>query len=301
MREYDAELVLSADAELGEGPVWDDREGKMWWLDLLGGELHCYDPRCEVDECLKVAPTVGAVVLSQNGSMVVASEHSYYLLRPDAAGLELLAEAEAPNEATRMNDGKCDVAGRFWAGTMAIDERSEIGGLFVLDTNGSVRQVLDGVIVSNGLCWSADNKLMYYIDSGRNRVDAFEFDARSGLLGQRSTVFEIPEADGKPDGMTIDEEGFLWVALWDGWQVRRYSPSGQLDAMVRLPVSCPTSCALGGEAMRDLYITTAKPDHFAERRKQPLAGGLFRVQVETPGLPAWRSCVHARTRTSSAT
>src|SRR5918999_4891566 len=183
---------------------------------------------------------------------------------------------EADISSNRMNDGKCDPAGRFWAGTMAMDGARGRGALYRLDADRSVARMLGAVSVSNGLAWSADSSTMYYIDTPTGSVDAFEFDADAGAISGRRPFVKIDGGDGMPDGMTIDSEGGLWVALWGGGAVHRYDAGGRLDGIVEVPASLTTSCTFGGSDLGDLYITTASTGlGEAELRDQPLAGSLF--------------------------
>ena len=179
----------------------------------------------------------------------------------------MLAPVEADNSATRMNDGKCDRAGRFWAGTMAFDQRAHAGAgsLYRLDGSHTATHILPGVSVSNGLDWTLDDRQMYFIDTPTGGIDVFDFDAALGEISGRRRFVTIPPGHGAPDGMTLDAEGYLWVALWGGWAIRRYAPDGTLDREVRFPVSQVSCCAFGGPDFSDLYITTAT-ENFSERR-----------------------------------
>jgi sugar lactone lactonase YvrE len=184
-----------------------------------------------------------------------------------------------------MNDGACDAAGRFWAGTLTNDARPGSGTLYRLDADGSVVTAVEGLTISNGIAWSSDNRTMYLIDSATYRVDAFDFDLEFGALSGRRSVITIDPADGIPDGLAVDAEGHLWVALWDGWAVRRYTSDGVGERELRLPVARVTSVAFGGAHLDDLYVTSAwdgLPD--GERAEQPAAGGLFRWHSKIPGL-----------------
>src|SRR5262249_397331 len=179
----------------------------------------------------------------------------------------------------RMNDGSCDAAGRFWAGTMALDERPDAGALYRLSCDGRVEMMLRPVTISNGIDWTDDDRSMYFIDTATGSVDVFNFELTSGTISNRRTFVRIGREQGAPDGLTIDADGFVWVSLWGGGAVHRYAPTGVLDRVVRLPVTHPTSCAFGGPELRDLYITTATVALTADQRvRQPQAGGLFRCR-----------------------
>jgi sugar lactone lactonase YvrE len=192
-----------------------------------------------------------------------------------------------------MNDGKCDAAGRFWAGTCPTGPGAPPGALFVLDTDGRVSRALDDIGVSNGLGWSPDGTVMYYTDSATRTIDRVEFDLDRGLLGAREPLVHLP--DGIPDGLAVDEEGYLWVAVFRGGQIRRYSPSGEQCADVRIPTANPTSCAFGGADYRSLYVTSARSESGVsiEPALPSPAGALFRVNPGVRGLPMHRYGVAA--------
>jgi sugar lactone lactonase YvrE len=283
----EVELVLDARAELGEGPVWDGRGRQLVWVDVMRGRVHLFAPADNRLRSIEVGQPVGAAAPRRGGGLVLALRDGFARLDTDSSGLEWIASVESDRRDQRMNDGGCDPAGRFWAGTMALDERPGAGSLYRLDPGGQVEVMLREVTVSNGLDWSGDGRRLYYVDSPTRRIDVFDFDAESGSLSDRRPFVSVPSAAGTPDGLTLDDEGFVWLALWGGGAVHRYSPEGSLDRVVPLPVSHPTSCAFGGDDLRDLYITSAwiaLPP--AERERQALAGGLFRCRPGVAGRPA---------------
>jgi sugar lactone lactonase YvrE len=283
------ELVLDAHAIVGEGPVWSVAEQALYWVDVMANLVHRYDPQSKRDETFDVGQPVGALALREAGGLVLALRDGFAEFDPGSGRPSLIAEVEAGDPNTRMNDGKCDRAGRFWAGTMGFLERDGecAGSLFRLDPDHQVTCVLTGVTVSNGLDWTADDRLMYYIDTPTGGVDVFDFDATTGQISGRRRLVTIAPEDGMPDGMTLDAEGYLWVALWGGWAVRRYAPNGTLDRVVELPVSQVSCCTFGGPDLSDLYITSATegfagPDH----AREPLAGALFRYRPGVSGRAA---------------
>ena len=278
------EVVCHANPKHGEGPVWAD--GKLYWVDIAGCAVHCYDPATGQDTATDVGQAVGALVPRASGGLVLALRDGFAHLPADGGDLEMLVEVEADQPGNRMNDGKCDRHGRFWASTMAFDAADGRGSLYCLGPDLEVRKVLEGLTIGNGLAWSDDDRTFYFIDSLTYGVDAFEFDAASGQLGGRRRVVEIEKEDGIPDGMCIDADGYLWVAMYQGWCVRRYAPDGQLDREITLPVSNPTCPAFGGDDLGDLYITTT-PEGLSdeERAEQPLAGAVFRVRPGVRGTP----------------
>ena len=277
------EVVVAADAELGEGPVWDARSSRLAWVDILSRRILLTDVGTGHTEAIPVPLHVGAVAPRAAGGFVAALQDGFWVVG-DGPPRRISAIAEA-RPGLRFNDGKCDPAGRFWAGTMAYDQAAGAGALYRLDHDGSVVLVLDGVTVSNGLAWSHDGATMYFIDTPTQGIDALSFEAATGEGHYRRQAIRIPAELGKPDGMTIDEEGGLWVALWGGAAVNRYL-DGRLDRVIRLPVSQPTSCAFGGADLDDLYVTSAWEGLAAtERQAQPLAGAIFRVRPGVRGIP----------------
>ncbi len=285
----EAEVAVDAHAQLGEGPVWDEASGQLIWVDIMAGLVHRFTPDAEVDESADVGQPVGAVAARTTPGLVLAMRDGFGVLDTDTGDVQMIAGAEAHVKGNRMNDGKCDSAGRFWAGTMAFDQSPAAGALYRLERDHSVAKMIQGVSISNGLCWSADDRSMYYIDSPTQGVDVFDFDAASGGLSNRRRVIDIPKEAGLPDGMTIDEQGFLWVALYGGGAVRRYSPEGELDLTIELPAAQITSCTFGGNDFRDLYITSAAQELSEEAlAAQPHAGALFVCRPGPAGLPANR-------------
>lgn len=267
-----AEQVTDALAHHGEGPVWDARHGTLYWLDMLRGDVLSLDGRRrhlgEVAAC--IAPR-------RDGGFVVAIERSFLLVDDDwqPAPIEPVVVWDDPS--VRMNEGACDPSGRFWCGSMDFDARPNRGALYCLDTDLTVRRVFDDITISNGLEWTADGTRAYYIDSPTQRVDVCPPD-----LSSREPFVEIPTEAGLPDGLALDAEGGVWVALWGGSAVHRYGPDGRLDAVVELPVRQPTSCAFGGPDLDTLYITTSAQD-LAD--PEPAAGALFAVRPGVRGLP----------------
>jgi len=287
----DVEVVLDAHAAVGEGPVWDQRTNRLFWVDIMGHKVHVYDPATDHDTSVDVGQPVGAAALREQGGMVLALRDGFALLDEDLGNLRWVAQVEEHLPTNRMNDGKCDAAGRFWAGTMAYQPElvPGQGAFYRLDPDYTVTRTVEEVTLSNGLDWSLDNRLMYYIDSTSQRIDTFPFDLETGALGVRSTAITIPQGDGLPDGMTIDAEGAIWVALHGSGTVRRYLPDGTLDRIVQLPVHMVTCPAFGGPDYEDLYITTMNYGMSPEALSaEPLAGALFKCRPGVKGRPAFR-------------
>jgi len=283
-----AELFLDARAELGEGPVWDEETRRLLWVDILAGALHVTDPETGEDSVVEIGQELGAAAPRVGGGAVLAIRDGFALLDPDGA-IRTVAEVEADNPASRMNDGACDRAGRFWAGTMAFAETPGAGALYRLDADLTVTRMLDGLTVSNGVGWSPDDRTFYFADTPTGSVDAFDFDLGTGEIENRRRFASIDPGVGAPDGLTVDAEGFVWVALWGGSRVQRYAPDGRLDRELALPASQVTKPAFGGPTLSDLYVTTAWHGlDEAERARQPAAGGVFRLRPGAVGRPANR-------------
>jgi sugar lactone lactonase YvrE len=278
------ELALDVRADLGEGPCWDPFRGALAWVDINRSELHFFAPETGQDEVVDLGQAVGAVAPRASGGLVLALRDGFGLLDSETSRLELVAPVERENPLNRMNDGKCDPQGRFWAGTTALDGSAGAGSLYRFDPERGAVRMLSNVTISNGLDWSPDGTTMYYADSATQRVDRFDWDGELGTISNRTPLIEIPAPHGMPDGLTVDAEGFLWVALWDGSTIRRYSPEGRLDRVVEVPVARVTSCAFGGDDLRDLYITSASVGLGEdELERQPHAGGLFRLRTDVSG------------------
>jgi sugar lactone lactonase YvrE len=279
------ELVLDARAMLGEGSIWDPDQRVLYWVDILGQRLHRFDPVTRVDKAWDIGQFVSTVVPRESGGVLLAVYHGLAGFDLATGRLDFIADPEADLPDTRFNDGKCDPAGRFWAGTMSLTGASEAGSLYCLNAQHQVRKMVDKVTTSNGIVWSLDQRTMYYIDTRRQQVDAFDYDVTSGNIDHRRVAVPIPADQGRPDGMTLDAEGMIWVAHWEGWRVTRWNPvTGQLLATIHLPVARVTSCAFGGVNLDDLYITTARPA--ADDPAQSHAGGLYRVRPGVRGVPA---------------
>jgi sugar lactone lactonase YvrE len=213
-------------------------------------------------------------------------ESGFWTASTDGSQAERIVPIGAGDSSMRMNDGKCDVFGRLWAGTMPYDDRSGVAGLYRLDGDRTLRQMLTGVSLSNGLGWSPDNRFMYYVDTPTRRVDVFDFDVVSGELSNRRALFEVPAGRGVPDGLTVDADGCIWLALWGGGAILRFTPDGRVDSEVRLPVTRVTSCTFGGRTLDELYITTASIElSQSELANQPYAGAIFVCRPGIDGVP----------------
>lgn len=284
---------------LSEGPRWHEERQELLWVDILGRHLHRgrldEDGGLERVETISVDRHVGAVAPAIDGGYVLAAGPGFLYVDETGATHEL-AQPEAGRTDVRMNDGACDSQGRLWAGTMAYDESPGAGSLYRLELDGSCTTVLTGLTISNGIGWSPEGTSMYLNDSGTATVDAFGFDGSSGAISDRRTIVQIDQPGVAPDGLTVDEQGGIWVALWNGGAVNRYGPDGSLLASVSLPVQRPTSCAFGGPDRDILFVTTARTDlDEAALARQPDAGRVFSIEgLGVRGLP----CLPYRGRTT---
>lgn len=280
------ELLVDAGAVLGEGPCWLAREKKLLWVDIEGRKLHLHGPQGCPDATYDVPLRVGAAAPRARGGLVLATERGFQLFDFETRACTPLADPEAHLPDNRFNDGKCDPRGRFWAGTMNLNRVPQQAALYVLGADHSVRRVLEGVTTSNGLDWTRDGRTMYYIDTRTLQVAAFDFDPESGSLSNRRAVVQFPEGVGRPDGMTLDAEGMIWIAHWAGARLSRWDPArGVMLREVRFPVTNVTSCAFGGETLDRLYVTTARQGlDEAALAREPHAGGLFVLEPGVCGL-----------------
>ena len=284
------ELVLDARAPLGEGPVWDAENQALLWVDIDDHEIHRFDPGTGTDISVAMEGGVSAVAIRERGGLVAATGDGFALvsMATGTAEVEVIAEPEGDNDANRMNDGKCDPAGRFWAGSMSHTETDASGSLYLLDTDLTVQSVLSGVTVSNGLGWSPPGTSMYYVDSPTCKVTVMDYDLLTGTASHRRDLFPVGTQEAQPDGLAVDADGCLWVAIWGGHEVRCFSPVGELLAVVEVPASQVTSCCFGGKGLTDLYITTAAHGLSDQEIDATTAGGLFIAQPGVRGLQVAR-------------
>jgi sugar lactone lactonase YvrE len=277
-----AEQVTGSLAYHGEGPVWDVHRGAIRWVDMLAGDVLTTDPASGHTSRLHVSTVAAAMRPRVGGGLVVGVERGFCLLGPDESAPQQPVEVWT-DTTVRMNDGGCDPQGRFYCGSMAYDQARGRGALYCLDPSGDVRQVLDDVTISNGIAWSQDGASVYYIDTPTQRVDVFDFDPDTGELSGRRPVVHVDPEQGAPDGLTLDSEGGVWVALFGGGAVHRYSPEGKLEEVIEVEPRQVTACTFGGEGFDELFITTSREDLPADA--DPQAGSLFRCHPGVTGTP----------------
>jgi sugar lactone lactonase YvrE len=279
------DILLDAHAGTAEGPVWDERRQQLVWTDIPGESIHFTDLSSGKDASVDVGTRVGCVVPRTNGGFAMGACQEFLLCGPDDLSHPEERVHITDESLVRVNDGKCDPAGRFFAGTAANDGRWGTGALYRLGADHSLELVLAGVTCANGLGWSLDSRTFYYVDTPTYRIDAFDFDPERGSLSNRR-VFARIEGGGRPDGLCIDSEGCLWVAIWLGWEVRRYAPDGRLLTQVKVPTALVSSCAFAGPDLDILCITSASSYLMkGEKATQPHAGAIFACSPGVRGLP----------------
>jgi sugar lactone lactonase YvrE len=278
--------IQPANAILGEGPSWDPRRAVLYWVDIKRPAVFCFHPARGQVGHWPMANAVGCVAPTRDADrLVFAGAAGFGVLNLQSGETTPIANPESDLAGNRFNDGKVDRAGRLWAGTVDDKCVRASGSLYRLDSGGAVSRMDSGFICSNGLGWSPDDRTMYFTDSMTRTIWAYDFDLRSGSIQGRREFARLHEADGVPDGLTVDSEGYVWSAIWDGWRLIRYTPDGSVDREVRVPVQRPSSCMFGGPDLKTLYITSACVElKWDALQSGPLAGALFSLQCEVPGL-----------------
>jgi sugar lactone lactonase YvrE len=273
------EIVSDHICELGEGPLWDKANNCILWLDITKGNIHRYNTNTGTHAYFNVGEMIGCLALRESGEFIAGLENGIAFIDTERKTVRHIANPEEGLN-NRFNDGKCDAAGRFWAGTMAKSEEEGKGNLYVMETDLSVKKKIDNVSISNGIAWSADNTTLYYINTPTNYVFAFDYNIENAEIDNQRVVIDLTHETGYADGMTIDDEGMLWIAFYGGWRVGRYDPlTGELLTHTELPVANVTCCTFGGNDLNDLYITTAaKGLNAGELQQQPDAGKLFVIK-----------------------
>lgn len=276
------ELLFDAKATLGEGPAWDTKTQTLYWVDILEKRIYA---RTEI--LAQLDEFIGFLAPCKNGNLIVGKRASF--IDFDIASSQQTVLAALNESATnRINDGKCDPAGRLLAGTMDMNEKDPAGSFYSFD--GKQAKVLfRGVTISNGLAWSVDHKTFYYIDTPTREIKAFDYDVTTGELANPRVAIYIPDSIGWPDGMTSDMDGNLWIAMWGGAQVTKWNPnSGKLLEQISIPALHSSACVFGGKDRNELYVTSARKGMSdADLKKYPLSGGLFKVVTNVEGMPTF--------------
>jgi sugar lactone lactonase YvrE len=286
-RNVDLDVAVPVECELGESPRWDPIGRRLLFVDVLQGRLHAATTDGDLIMTREVGQELGAVNRTVGDGLVLAMRDGIYLADATASAVRLLVPIESKVPTHRMNDAVCDQHGRLWAGTMALNSAPGVGSLYRVQSDGAVATVLTGLTISNGLGWSPDGSLMYFVDSPTRRIDVLDYDLATGTASNRRPLVRITDTPGMPDGLTVDIDGGIWVALWGGAQVRRYCPDGSVTDIIDLPVKQPTSCTFGGDTGDVLYITSARlglaPHQLAEN---PLSGSVLACRPGYRGKPA---------------
>jgi sugar lactone lactonase YvrE len=272
-------------AELGEGPVWVERDRALWFVDIKKQHIHRYDPASGARRSWDSPEQVGFVFPAERGGFVAGLQSGLHHFDEASGEFALIVEVDRDIPTNRLNDGVVDPGGRLWFGTMDNGERDKSGAFYCFADGRVTRTPIDGIAITNGPAVSPDGRILYVVDTLKGTIDAADI-AADGTLGQRRSFVRIDPAEGHPDGPTIDSEGCVWISLYAGWEARRYSPDGALVDTVRFPVANITKLAFGGDDLRTAFATTARQMLSAEDiARQPQIGDLFELRVDVPGVP----------------
>jgi sugar lactone lactonase YvrE len=278
--------ALQIAASIGECPRWHPDEQMLYWVDIMAPSVNRFDPKTGRNKTWKMPERIGCFGFRRGGGLIAGLQSGIFMvdLEPRIV-LSKVFDLEPANPEIRFNDGRVDPGGRFWAGTNieSMDKRSN--SLFRFDPNGNCTRMVDGLICSNGLAFSPDGKTLYHSDSRQDYVWAWDFNKRTGDISNQRVFLQMDIQEGRPDGAAVDSEGFYWICHVGGWHLARYSPEGRIDRVIGIPAQRPTMCAFGGEDLKTLYVTTARTPLSAQAlAKQPLAGSIFSMRVDVPGI-----------------
>ena len=288
MSSLEITCVVDAKAQLGEGPVWDEHDQVLWWTDIKGRCMHRFDPASKTDTSYPLPVRVGCFALREAGGFLLAAEHGFYSWQPETGELKQILDVEADRSDNRMNDGGCDRQGRLIASSMSLaDPRQPTGACWRVNTDMTCELIHDGLQVGNGIAFSPDGTTMYLADTSVNKVWAYPYNNATGELGEQRLFVDTANLAGKPDGATVDANGGYWLAGVSGWQLYRFTPSGELDQTIDLPIEKPTRPMFGGKDLDEIYLTSIGADLSPESLKRsPQAGGLFVIKgTGFKGLP----------------
>jgi sugar lactone lactonase YvrE len=275
------EIAIESTASLGEGPTWDAATGTLVWVDILGRQVHRWNPTTGASTSVETPQHVGAAKPRSNGGLVLNLRDGVAIVEPSGERRWLVYWAR---DGVRGNDAGVDAMGRLWAGTMRYDSAAGGGWLARIGPDGKAKVILESTTISNGVGWSPDNTLMYFADTASGVIDVLDFDVATGDVRNRR---KFADADGSPDGLCVDADGCVWTALWGAGQVRRYTPEGRLDRTITFPAAHTTACAFGGAGLTDLYVTTARTGlSDGDLARQPKSGSVFVVPDAGTGLPS---------------
>jgi len=282
------EILVNLGGVIGEGICWDEKDKMLYWIDLLDNKIFAYNGENSTVKIIDVNQNTGCIRLREQGGLIAGLQHGIFFVDVESGKLTPVVDPEKDKPGNRFNDGACDCMGRFWAGTMskALDsgagDLTPKGALYCMDSDCSFTKKVDKVMISNGIGYSPDNSTMYYIDSPTREVTAFDFDKETGDISNRRCVVKVPEEVGLPDGMVVDADGMLWVAMWCGSAVVKYDPkSGKMLEKIEIPANSVTAMVFGGKELDEMFVTTAKLD--TDLNKYPDAGGVFRIKMDVKG------------------
>jgi sugar lactone lactonase YvrE len=277
--------VIDSRDILGEGPVWDSRSGRLFWFDIKGKKLHWYAPESGRNGTFDLPVRCSAAAPRARGGLIVACENGLAEFDPGSGRLEMINPMPL-GEGFRSNDGKIDVAGRFWWSSMDDNGGARPGDLYCTGGDGFTEKVLEGIHIPNTISCSPEGDRLYVADSKLATIFLHDMDPQTGALSNKRVFADTKAADGAPDGSAVDVEGYLWNAQWGAWRIVRYAPDGTIDRIVETPIEQPSSCAFGGPDLATLYVTSAREDLSDEAlARQPQAGGLFAFDPGVRGLP----------------
>jgi len=284
---FQVEVAAPGADRLGECPLWDEREAMLWWVDSRWPAVKRLDPATGAVMMLVLPEVVGSIAFRERGGLIAAAKSGIHFLDAASGALAPAANPEAQLPDNRFNDGRCDRAGRFWAGTMSDVKRDPVGSLYRFDADLRCTKLRNAIVIPNSLAFSPDNRTLYFADTNRHTIWAWDYDLASGAATNERVFADT--GSGRPDGSCVDAEGCLWNAEYGAWRLVRYTPQGKVDSVIQMPVANPTCCCFGGEALDTLYVTTATqrlaPEDLA---KQPLAGSLLALRPGARGLPEAR-------------
>lgn len=270
---------------LGESPLWHPKEKCLYWVDIVAATLYRLDINNGSVKKFKMPSKIGSIGWRAKGGLIAALSDRFASIDTETGMTQTIALPLKKQPQDMFNDGKCDRQGRFWAATKDIAEENPIGSLYCLDAEGKAMEMVSGFTVGNGIAWNLDNTRMYICDSPARQIYAYEFDPIKGRLGSFQVFAQVPQSKGFPDGLTVDSEGYIWSCHWDGEQITRYKPTGEIDSVIPMPVPRPTSCCFGGEDLKTLYVTSASVGLSASMlAKAPQSGQLFALEIGVKGL-----------------
>ncbi len=282
------EVALKTRANLGECPRWDEQSQLLYWVDINACELHRFNPLTCEDDCLTFGEEIGCFVLRRDGGFVLAMRSGFYFMENWGDELKAICDPEADIETNRFNDGRCDAAGRFIAGTVYPPKDKDGANFWTLDTDLSARLLVPGMLTSNGAAFSPDNRTFYFANTPKHVIFRCDYNLENGTIGKAEVFHQFEYGNGRPDGASVDSEGCYWTALYEGGRIARLSPQGDILEEIPVPAKCPTMVAFGDQDLKTLYITSVgnRPDE--ELIAYPHSGSVFKVRVDVPGLPEHR-------------